>query len=224
MATFNFNEVDNYASSGRTNYFSLKNDKDTAKVRFLYSTIDDVRGYAVYRVKVGDRERYVNSLRAYNDPIEKDPFAMAGYPVVAKMFIPVYNIDAGEVQLWERGRTFFSRIASMASRYNPLYSQIIEIERNGAKGDTRTDYAMYPIEKSDFDIDSVDIPNPLGTIILDKTFEEMEYYVQHGEFPGGSEQVAQRRQSQNWTSSANEDVPFEGSTPVRRTPEGRRAF
>lgn len=214
MARFTMAEADNYSQSNAGSYFALKDDKDTARVRFLYKTVDDIVGYAVYRVQVGDKERYVNAIRAYNEPIENDPFAMAGYKVQAKLFIPLYNEDTGEVQIWERGKTYFSRLASMANRYNPLYNEIVEIERNGKKGDQTTDYQFYPIDNKEFDINSIDIPDPLGTIILDKTYDEMAYYVENGHFPEASQQVAERR-------SADREMPT-----GRRTPEntGRRAF
>lgn len=215
MARFAMEEADNYSQSNAGSYFVLKDDKDTARVRFLYRTVDDIVGYTVYRVQVGDKERYVNAIRTYNEPIENDPFAMAGYKVQVKLFIPLYNEDTGEVQIWERGKTYFSRLASMANRYNPLYNEVIEIERNGKKGDQKTEYQFYPIEHSEFDLSEIEIPDPLGTIILDKTYDEMQYYVEHGRFPESSEQVAERR------TSTRTEMPT-----GRRTPEntGRRAF
>lgn len=215
MARFTMAEADNYSQSNAGSYFSLKDDKDTARVRFLYGSVDDIIGYAVYKVPVGDKERYVNAIRAYNEPLENDPFAMAGYKVQAKLFIPLFNIDTGEVQFWERGKTYFSKLSSMANRYNPLYNEVVEIERNGKKGDTSTDYAFFPIEHSEFDMSEIEIPDPLGTIILDKTYDEMQYYVDHGCFPETSEQVAERR------TAARTELPT-----GRRTPEttGRRAF
>ena len=218
MARFSMDEVDNYSQENTGSYFTLKDDKDTARVRFLYESVDDIVGYAVYRVQVGDKERYVNAIRTYNEPIENDPFAMAGYKLHAKLFIPLYNEDTGEVQIWERGKTYFSRLASMAARYNPLYNEIIEVERNGKKGDMKTEYQFYPIENKPFNINDIEIPNPLGTIILDKTFEEMQYYVEHGDFPQSSQQVAGQRSDARETRA---DMPT-----GRRTPEntGRRAF
>lgn len=216
MARFTVDEADNYNTTNRGSFFTLKNDKDTARVRILYDSINDIQGYAVYRVQVGDRERYVNSLRAYSDPIENDPFAVAGYKLQAKLFIPVYNVDTDEVQIWERGKTYIQKIAGFASRYNPLYNEIFEIERNGKKDDMKTEYQFYPIDNKEFDLSSVEIPNPLGTIILDKTFEEMDYYVTHGDFPQSSQEVASQRA---------ESLPFREGPTGRRTPEtGRRAF
>lgn len=218
MARFSFNEADNYSQANRGSFFSLKDDGDVARVRFLYGTLDDISGYAVYKVDVDGKERWVNSLRAYNDPIDKDPFAMAGMRVQAKMFIPVYNVDTDEVQIWERGKNYFATLAGFANRYNPLYNQVFEIERHGKKGDTKTTYQFYPVDSSSFDINSVEIPNPLGTIILDKTYDEMAYYVQNERFPESSQQVAERRQSSQQSSYGQSDIP------MRRTPNGPKAF
>ena len=44
MARFKASEVDNYGGSGGAGFFSLKNDKDVANVRFLYDNIEDVEG------------------------------------------------------------------------------------------------------------------------------------------------------------------------------------
>ena len=60
---FSVLDADNYGGQGGGGYFRLKNDHDTAQVRFLYDSIDDVQGYAVHEIQVGDKKRYVNCLR-----------------------------------------------------------------------------------------------------------------------------------------------------------------
>lgn len=212
MARFNFSNADNYGSEGgRGSFFTLKDDKDTAKVRFLYRTIDDVEGYAVHKVAVGDKERYVNCLRDYNEPLDKCPFCAAQLKVVPRLFIKLYNEDAGECQIWERSKSYFQRIASLSSRYNPLCNEVVEIERSGKKGDMQTTYEFYPIDNSEVNLDDYECSEPLGTIILDKTAEEMNEYLDTGSFPSDSQQVSQ--------ASHEEQV-------IRRTPSnsGRRAF
>ena len=87
MSTFTFEEAENYGRSNSGSFFQLKNDKDTARVRFLYGTMDDVQGYAVHRVKVGDSERYVNCLRKYSDPIDMCPFCAAQMKASPKLFV-----------------------------------------------------------------------------------------------------------------------------------------
>jgi hypothetical protein len=210
MATFSFADADNYGQANSGSFFSLKDDGDTGRIRFMYRGIEDVQGYAVHQVDVGDKKRYVNCLRTYNDPIDMCPLCQAQYKVMPKLFLKVYNEDAGEAQIWERGKTYFQRIASMAARYKPLCNEIIEVQRNGKKGDMKTTYEFFPIESTDFDLDNTECSEPLGTIILDKTAQEMDVYLNTGSFPDdGTDAVDNRR----------EEI-------TRRTPTnpGRRAF
>lgn len=208
-ARFNFNDADNYGQQNAGSFFQLKDDKDTARVRLLYNTIDDVQGYVVHQIEVGDRKRYIGCLRSYNESVEKCPLCSSGYKQIPKLFVNLYNEDTNESQTWERGKSFFQRISSLASRYNPLCNEIVEIERNGKKGDMKTTYEFYPIENSEFDMSSVDIPEPLGTIILDKTADEMNEYLRTGGFSDDGQSASETRHSE----------------VTRRTPNsGRRAF
>ena len=74
MARFNTETAEHYGGNGGAGYFSLKNDKDVAQVRFMYNSIDDVEGYAVHQVEIDGKKRYVNCLREYNQPIDTCPF------------------------------------------------------------------------------------------------------------------------------------------------------
>ena len=217
MARFSMAEAENYGQQNAGSFFTLRDDRDTAKVRFLYDTIDDVEGYAVHQVELGDKRRYVNCLRNYNDPIDMCPLCKAQYKVLPKLFIKLYNVDTNECQIWERGKKFFERIAGIAARYTPMYNEIIEIERHGKKGDMQTTYEMYPIDNSPVNVNDFETTEPLGTIILDKNANEMEEFLSTGSFPDTATDVATNRQSDNWERESN-----------RRTPSnpdgGRRAF
>lgn len=217
MATFSMNEADNYGGGNGGSFFTLKDDKDKARVRFLYESVNDVQGYACHKVAVGDKDRYVNCLRSYNEPLDKCPFCAAQLKVTPRLFLSLYNEDQGEVQIWERSKAYFQRIASLSSRYNPLYNEIIEIERSGKKGDMHTTYEFYPIENSNTNLEDYEISSPLGTIILDKTAEEMNEYLDTGSFP------------ENNSSNNNEQAPWDSrdNGVSRRTPTNtppRRAF
>ncbi len=207
---FNFNDAENYGQQNAGSFFQLKDDKDTARVRFLYNTIDDVEGYVVHQVDIGDKKRYVGCLRSYNEPVDKCPLCARGYKQIPKLFVKLYNEDSKEAQIWERGKTFFQRISSLAAHYNPLCDEVVEIERNGKKGDMQTKYEFYPVESSQFDMDSVECSEPLGSIILDKSADEMAEFLQTGSFADDGQGAVQQRQEQ----------------VSRRTPEqsGRRAF
>jgi len=213
MARFGLSDADNYGGQGGGGFFSLKNDRDTARVRFLYDSIDDVEGLAVHQVDVGDgKKRYVNCLREYGQPIDSCPLCAKSYPVQAKYFIPLFNIDKDRIETWERGRKFGAKLSSMCSRYPHLVSHIFEIERNGKAGDTQTTYEIYETADDDTKIEDFEIPNALGTIVLDKTADEMQTYLRTGNFPNdGTDEEPPRRRS-----SASDEAP------TRRTPSTER--
>ena len=221
---FSYEDADRYGSSGgKGSFFSLKDDGDTAQVHFLGDDMNDFPGYAVHKVPIGDGHRWVNCLREAGAPIEDCPFCAEKRndpelaKVYAKLFIPLYNIDEDKVQIWERGKTFFRDLASHCA-HNPKLSEVItEIERKGKAKDPSTTYGLYAMkEEDDFDIENVreDIPEILGDIVLDKTAEEMEYYLDHGEFP--SESSEDERPARRGSKKEDERPKRESRRPTSR--------
>lgn len=202
MARFTADQADNYGGNGGTGYFSLKNDKDVASVRFLYNQATDMEGVACHEVEVDGKKRYVNCLREYNQPIADCPFCAAKKFQVAKLFIPIYNIDDDRVQIWERGKKFFTKMSSIFSRYTnkdtDLVNHVFEIERNGKAGDTQTTYEIYEIEKDNTALEDLpELPEVIGGVVLDKSFDDMEYYLKYEKFPEESEEQPRRRSSRD---------------------------
>lgn len=184
MAKIQIGDIDHYNSTS-TNFFKLENDRDTAKVRFMYNDINDVQLDVVHEVDVGGKKRYVNCLRTYDEPVDNCPMCKAGMRPQIKLFVPVYNINAGEVQFWQRGKSFIGQISSFCDRYKPLVGTVIEIERNGKKGEQTTKYNFYPDAADGVTMDQLpDVPDTLSGFILSKTYEEMADYVENGYFSG----------------------------------------
>lgn len=199
----NWKEIDNYSDSTGTDFFTLSGDGDSAIVRIVAKNMDDVCIVPVHeQILVDNVERKVSCLRTPKGDIDECPFCKAGKRVSVKMYLEllVYEQDkygelTGKVhyQIWERGKKYISKIAALCSRYaskKPLWDMLFEITRIGEKGDTSTTYEIFPItdtemyNKCAIDIDSLPEPfEPVGTIVLDKNFEEMEYYVHKNKFP-----------------------------------------
>lgn len=214
MARFNYADADKYGGQGGAGYFSLKNDGDVARVRFMYNSLDDVVGYAVHQVEIDGKKRYVNCLREYNSPIDDCPFCKARKFQNVKLFIPIYNVDEQKVQVWERGKKFFAKMSSLCGRYadrDNLVQHEFDIERHGAKGDQTTSYEIYEVSKDDTSLaDLPELPN-MDTLVLEKTAEEMQYYLDNNKFPGD------RNSSSG--SSRESSGGFERRTPARRRSE-----
>lgn len=219
MARFNYQTAENYGNNQGGGYFSLANDKDTARVRFMYSSIDDLQGYAVHEVEIDGRRRYINCLREYNSPVDDCPFCAEQRRQIAKVYIPLYVLDEngnGEVQIWERSKSFISKIASLCSRYSNLCSHIFEIERNGKKGDMKTTYEIYEIDHDDTILEDLpEVPDIIGSMLLDKSYDDMDYYLSHGKFPQDNSENNNRRTARDEEHTrGNEEV-------TRRTPSRR---
>lgn len=232
MARFSYTDVDKYGAQGGSGFFRLVNDKDTAEVRLMYRSVDDVEAMSVHQVTINNKRRWANCIREYNEPKDACPFCRSGMPQFVRLFIPLYNISQDRVQIWDRGKTFIGKITAYCSKFkNP--GKIYEIERNGAAGDQKTTYEMYPIDDDDTKME--DLPefedNILGGIVLDKTAEDMEYYLETGEFPPEDddeedEAPVRRRSSSSKKSRRREeeeedDVPFDDYEEEEERPRRR---
>lgn len=220
MARFNAQEADNYASNGGGGFFGLKNDGDQCRVRFMYNSIDDVEAYSVHRVPVEEGSKsymYVNCLREYNDPVDACPFCSAHIPTRVKLFIPIYDEEAGTTKTWDRGKKFISKISSICNRFanDSLVSHTFTIERNGESGDKQTTYEIW--EDGSDDTTMEDLPELPNVPVKEKSADDMEYYLQEGQFPpaddGHHEEAVRRRP----TNSGGRE------TRSRRTPASSRA-
>jgi hypothetical protein len=108
-----------------------------------------------------------------------------------KLFVPVYNEKAGEVQYWQRGKSFINDLSGLCDRYNPLVSTKIDIQRNGKKGEQTTRYQLFPVGTDDVTIDDLpEVPDTNG-IVLNKSFDELASYAENGYF-SDSERPAPR--------------------------------
>jgi hypothetical protein len=133
--------------------------------------------------------------------------------------VPPIVTPVDSLMTWERGKKFGSKLTSIVSRYPNTVSHIFEIERNGKAGDTQTTYEIYETGVDEgVRLEDFEVNDPVGTIILDKTAEEMQNFVDTGDF--GME-APQRRPSTPAPSAPTSN----GGGFARRTPasgEGTR--
>lgn len=227
MPVVGIDDVDNYKTGGDYNYLVLKDNGDTAKVRFYIESMDDLRFYIVHQIEVKGKTRYVNCLRTYDQPIDDCPFCREAlqnkdYGTLVKMFLPVYDMDDKQVKLFERGRTFKDEIQGHIRRNAPLVNYPCEIERCGEKGDTKTVYKVYPLaqEKDNTLIkDLPEVEDLIGTYVLDFSREDMEDYIRSGNVPGSNskEENLPRRTSRS-SEQTSQDT---NNTATRRRTASR---
>lgn len=173
-----------YEKSGnKTEWFSLKDDGDVARVQFMWNSPEDIEIHTVHNVEVNGKNRYLNCLRSYEDPLDKCPMCASGDVPKVERFVVLYQLDDQKVKIWGRGVKFIEKIKGLMNRYSPLPKKVFDIERRGKRGDQKTDYEVWPVDEQPVDLAEVEYPELLGGIILDKTAEDMEEYLRTGEFP-----------------------------------------
>ena len=215
MGKINVSDVSNYESydDSKTEWLKFPDNGAVARVQFLYSSIDELDLYACHKVTVGiddtgkPKERYVSCKREYDEPIDNCPLCAAGINVEPVMVLCAYDHKDGKVKLWQRGKTFRRKLESYFNRYPDISKMVFEIERDGARGDMKTQYQLFPMpDVKPIDVSQIEKPNLLGTFILEKTVEEMNEFVNTGKFPLPKNEDSQpvRRQA---TEPTNNVVP-----------------
>jgi hypothetical protein len=200
---FSINDADNYGGNG-AGYFSLKDDGDSATVRFMYNQFDDIQGYAVHKVEVApNRFRYVNCLREeYTQPIDDCPLCVARNFQQAKFYFNLFNCETEEVQLWERGKQILKKLVPvLQSIKGPICGTPIVITRHGVTGDQNTTYTFELLDSDGTTME--DLPetvDPTENIILSYSKSELESYVANGVLPG-MEAVNHNNNSNNYNSN-----------------------
>lgn len=202
MPRIRIDDLNKYGSSSSNgSYFKLKDDKDTASVRFMINDAEDLNNYiyVVHNEKVPGAEfgRDVNCLREYNDPVDVCPLCAAGHKLSTKLYLPLYDEGDETVKIWSRSRTFIQKMTSLCTRYKDLVSHVFDVERNGKPRDQKTTYEIYETDSDDTTLEDLpEVPEILGRYIMDKTADDMEYFLEAGEFPpDDDEDVPARRRS-----------------------------
>ena len=129
-------------------YFSLKNDGDSAVVRFMIDSVDDLNVVFMHTVKVDGRFRAINCLRDPLQPASSCPLCSADNRPKQRIYIPLLSYerdDKGELiavpRIWERPVFYEKRLSALTSEYGKLSNMLFRIVRNGAAGGT-----VYPVK------------------------------------------------------------------------------
>lgn len=245
MAKVSFNtavstlNTENNGGNG-VSFFSLKNDGDEAIVRIMHDSVDDFDILTTHPITVGGKFRSINCIREPRDPMDKCPLCQNGTKVQSRIFIhmvqyinhPDGSVEAKPV-VWERSITYATKLKNDIDEYGPLSNCIFKIRRNGKAGDMQTTYdmrlgnpAMYNEANYPKLTDAFKGYTALGTVVLDKNFDEMQTFVTSGAFPEADRPSTTARQVDNydatmaprtaWTSSSTSQ-DAQGVAPSRPT-------
>ena len=208
-------------STGSGNFFAIKNDGETKDIRFLYRTVDDIDSYSVHEVKIDGKTRWVDCLKDPSDPESHCPFCDAGIKLQNRTFLLVWDEADQQAKVWERSsfqvsKNYLDILKNTSSE--EVVGTVFRVKRNGKKGDMKTSYVLMLVETDETKMDDFQDELPAtDATILKKTPEEMEYYIENGEFPE-VEAAQKKTEHKGFKKSSTREVEAgsESKEPKRR--------
>ena len=138
-------QAKNY-SQGGSSFFKLE-DGETGRVRFLYNTINDIEFLAVHSINQNGQYATIDCNRLPSDPIDKCKWCSQQNRPVSRVVIPLFNLDANEVQYWTRTEqwvegTLIPTLEETIPQGQPISGQNFKIKRTGKE--LKTTYNIMP--------------------------------------------------------------------------------
>lgn len=141
-----FKTVTDFNKDRYKNLFILQNDGDYADVIFLYTRVEDVLipEFGVHYIKSADYSGYVHCLG------KGCPACAKGIRTQPKLFIPLYNIQTGEIEFFDRSLKFEPQLKSDVFANFPNPSEyVFRITRRGAANDMNTRYEITVVARNE---------------------------------------------------------------------------
>lgn len=194
-------EVARSQEGGSFEFFTLRNDGDQAIVRFMYEDTSTFEIFTVHDANVGGKRRKINCIRDPREPITTCPMCASGKTVSNRFFIKMIEYRTNEQNqiipcpvVWERSLSYATKLKGMLDEYGPLSDCLFKIKRNGAAGSMDTSYEIffcspkvYPNEMYPKVDDAFKDVTFLNTLIIDKSREDLEVFINTGSFPSTSD-------------------------------------
>lgn len=140
-----FKKVNDYNNDKFGGLFLLRNDGDSADVIFMYRSVDDVLVANTHYIKSAEYSGYVHCTD------RGCPACGRNIRIQTKLFIPMFNITAGELQFWDRTMRFENQLQQDVFAKYPNPSEFVfRITRNGAANDVNTTYSIMAIGRNTY--------------------------------------------------------------------------
>lgn len=222
-------------SPNNVGFFFLQNDGEEAIVRFAHDSIMDFDIQTVHNVTVNGKYRNVSCLRDPHEPLEKCPFCANGFKLNQRFYIHLvqYSMDSAgnivaEPKVWERSVQYANTLKSYIDNYGPLSDLICKIIRHGAKGDMKTTYEIVPNLSKQLYPDNIYVKDmsafegytSLGTVVMDKSYDDCLQYVNTKAFPQAPVQQQAAAPQQNYApQNAMPTYSNQQSVPQQPVPQ-----
>lgn len=227
-------EAEKQANNPQTNnnnfnsvsFFSLKNDGEKAFVRFILDDPDnDLECLTTHEIYVGGKARKISCLRtSANEPVDKCPICKLTSGIKSRAYVRMIQYTRSEdgksyiasPKVWERSIPFITKTIMPFKEFYPdgISKAIFQITRIGKAGSKDTTYSIIPIPNVSPELQAKCVLDKslfknykaLGTIVIDKSYNEMVEALKKGEY--------QVRTTNQTSTSAETDVAVPKTAPV----------
>ena len=138
-----FKSVEQFNDDRYHNLFRIPNDGESVDVIFLYQSKSDMLVADVHYIRSSEYAGYVHCCGA------GCPACAKGIRVQNKLFIPVYNINKGAIEFWDRTMTFEPQMQKdVFDRFPNPSEYVFRITRHGAYKDVNTRYDIVAVGRN----------------------------------------------------------------------------
>lgn len=214
-----FKKLTTYNQERSHNWFTLRNDGDSANVTFLYHSIDDVLVAEAHYLNSNNYSGYVHCCG------KGCPACAAGIRTQRRIFLPVFNFDTRKIEFFDRSTFFESQLVRDVFDKFPDPSKIVfKVTRHGKPNDVNTTYSIEAIGKNKTALEDilanekVSFPEHYSTVIKEVSVSEMANILSNRNEGGSTSYddndlpdytITPRGQS---TSSVEVNIPFSEDT------------
>jgi hypothetical protein len=132
--------VKDFGGSG-VDFFTLKEDGQEARVRFLHRDDQDMDVILVHELETDDgKKRYVECT---GDGCELCLSGKVDRPRL-KLFLSLYDYTDQKLKVWDRGTQMIDMMLGYVEKMGNLDTYDFDIQRHGKKNDTKTQYQLFP--------------------------------------------------------------------------------
>lgn len=184
--------LEKFKGSENNEFFTLKDDGNSAVVRFLYDVdspeadYSEIDAYPVHEVTINGKKRYILCTEEDNCK----GCIRLGKPVL-KMFAQLIDDRDGKIKTWERGRNFIKDFVGLIEDNGMISSRKYEIVRKGKAGDQYTKYEIFPLEVDGATYEDISEDGKIVKqefvgrkgFVLERTADEFEKIITTGKDP-----------------------------------------
>lgn len=135
-----FKQMTQFVAEKNKDFFVLPDDGNMADVIFLYHSINDVLIAPAHWVKSGNTSGYFFCCE------DGCPACAKNIRVQDKLFIPLYNITTGKIEVWDRGFRFKDQlIRDVFTAYADPSQYVFRIVRHGQANSVDTTYSITAV-------------------------------------------------------------------------------